>query len=891
MGNPFSKKKKIFVSSVTYNLAGDEKDRVKYLPTTVVTKIVSNNDFSMSDSIQAALLGGPGIRMRSFARWARETGYTATIGQNPGRLNVGSSVNALVLAPLIPHGPGETVNIQSADIDNADYSYWSDQWMLENHPEQVDADYEVDFSESLNTIYIRFPDGTTYSFNPVGFDPAARYLFSHYSLTSVPPPDPIVPGVPVSVGSSAEFPNTTGWDVESNTSTLGSMNLTQTVKTVVSYSDARPNEESTVTTPTTVGYVAQEAVFTQLVYRGQGLTADELISEKTYQHNMRTYAKKTTVTTGSSEEDIGGGVVKITTVTSTTESLDEHFVWRRDTQRVIDKKWTVLKVLIYRYGTGNPAYDALFNSQDNAGVFFPFIPVRNDNRMIGSSYLPSLYAKNIKAYKKSLGADYDKFVKSVQSNRSIGDIDYAYIVFGVSVNTKEQASLKYLYKFFQALLNQGSGGSAGYDSWKAAWAIADTKMRAWVDWKEAQADPGNPLYGTAEPAKVPYPQMPSNYLQVQSGAMNYNMVIGWAAMSETVHSGLGRPGARTGDVWWTSGPGADYDELMYSAGVVGANPYRNDFATLTWQDSANTYRTIATWGLKHYNGIYRGKGVDTHIGEAIRDPEVSGFIVPMNEAVFRSMSLVDATQMSQGNAYVVFNCYKVVKQKWYQTGWFKIIIVIIAIVIAVVSVGTGSPVSAGLLGTAAAVGASLGFTGLIAVIVGAVANAIAAMILTQIIMMGANAIFGEKVGAIVGAIASVVAISVGSGMVSGQEFSASFSNLATAENLTKLTLSAGGGLSEYLGLTTQETLAATQELIEDYKKQSNDIAKLYEQNIGYGQGTIDPLVLTDSSKWAFVPESSNSFLSRTLMTGTDIANMTNDLLANFTRVTLSTELT
>lgn len=886
----FSKKKKIFVSSVAYNLAGDEKDRVQFLPTTVITKIVSNNNFSMADTLQSALLNGPGIRMRSFARWARETGYTDAIGQTAGRLQVGDAVDALALAPLIPHGPGETVNIQSAEVGNADYAYWSDQWMLENHPERVDADYEVDFSETLNTVYIKFADGTQYSFNPVGFDPAAEYLYAHYSLTSVPAPDPVAPGVTVPVGSPSEFPDTTGWDLDSNTSTPGSMTLNTTVKTVVSYSDARPNEESTVVIPSTERYTAQEAVFSKVVFLGQGLTADELVSEKTYQHNMRTYAKKTTVTTTSSDETIAGGVIKTTTVTTTTESLDEQFSYRRDTQRIVDKKWSVLKVLIYQYGTGNPAYDALFTASGDSGAFLPFIPMRQDNVMISNSYMPDIYAKNKKAYKKALGSDYDKLVTSIKTNPSIGDIDYAYVVFGVSVNTKEQASLKYIYKFFQTLIQQGAGGSAGYDAWQTAWAIADTKMRAWVDWKEAQVDPTNPLFGTAEPARIAYPRMPTRYIQVPSGIMNYNMVIGWSAMSETTFSGVGRPGAKTGDVWWTAGATVDYDELVYSAGVVGADPYSNDFASITWQDSANTYRTIAAWGLKHYNGIYRGKGVDTHIGEALRDPEVSGFIVPLNEGVFRSMSLVDATQMSQGNAYMVFNCYKVVKQKWYQTGWFKIIIVIVAIVIAVVTVGTGSPVSAGLLGTAAAVGASLGFTGLIAVIVGTVANAVAAMILTQIIMMGANAIFGEKVGAIVGAIASVVAISVGSGMASGQEFSSSFNGLISAENLTKLTLSAGGGISEFLGLSAKETLQATQELMDDYKNESKNISDLYEQNLGYGQAAIDPLVLTDTT-WAPVNESSNSFLSRTLMTGTDIANMTSELLANFTNVTLSTELT
>ena len=141
----FSRKKKIYVSSVVYNLAGGPEDRVKYIASTIATKVISNSQFSMSETLQSALLGGPGMRMRRFGQWARSSGYASTIGQTAGRLTVGSSLNLNDIIGQIPADPGTEVTIQDAKIGEADYGAWADQWMLENHPDQVDADYEIDF--------------------------------------------------------------------------------------------------------------------------------------------------------------------------------------------------------------------------------------------------------------------------------------------------------------------------------------------------------------------------------------------------------------------------------------------------------------------------------------------------------------------------------------------------------------------------------------------------------------------------------------------------------------------------------------------------------------------------------------------------------------------------
>lgn len=889
----FSGKKKIYVSSVAYNLAGDEKDHVRYLPTVVLTKIISNTNFDMADTLRTSLLAGPGMRLRNFARWARESGYTSAIALSAGKLMGSSDLDLTKLAEQIPHPVGSQVVIDSAKVGGADYAYWAEQWMIDNHPTEIDDDYTLDYQEDINTIFFTFPDGRNYNFQPVGFDPLSQYLYANYVIVTEPGEQPTVYDPPVIVGSSTDWPATTGWDLDSDDTTTGTKVLNTTVTTVAVYSDGRPDETTETVTPVDAPFSEQEIVFSQTVYDGTGTSGeDELTSQKTLQKNMRHAVVDSASTSTEETETLPGGVTKVTTTTTVVQSLADEFSYAEGTQKIISKRWSNRDTLIYKQNSGDPELDTMFGATKNNGVYLPFMPVRQSNRMISPSYYADLYNRNKKAYKKAFGtaAKYDDLVANLNTTPSLRDIDHGYIVFGVAVNTRDRAAKKYIYKWFQAVMSQSTASGPAYDAWKAKWNLADLRVKAWVGWREAQSNPSNPLFGTPEPPKGVYPAAPTTMVQIASAGLNYNMIIHWNSMVELTGTGLARPDAKTGDIWWTVGDDASFNEIIYSGGVAGVSPASHGAATLTWQDSPTTYRSIRTIGMAHINIVYKGKGVDLSINEGITDPEVTGFIIPMNEGVFRSMTLVDQTQMSQSNGYIVFNCYKTVKQKWFQTSIFKIILVIIIIVVSIFFPPAGGA-GAGILGTAAAVGAALGFAGMMAIIVGAIANALAAMILSQLIMMGATQLFGDKVGAIVGTIASIAAVSMGTAYSSGEGLAAGFSNLASAENILRLTVAAGEGIAGYLGADTSQVLSESEKLMAEYEKQKSVIDAVWEENLGTGKVQFDPMQLTDIMKYdGMTAEGRDSFLSRTLLTGSEIADMTNTLLSNFANITLSNEL-
>jgi hypothetical protein len=151
----FGSRKKVYVSSVVYNLAGDEFKRPDYLKTTVVSSTL-NNAPSLADSITDSYLDGPGMKFRRFHQWADRTEYNDLIGLVTGSIQTGDSINVPALIAEIPGA----ASLQSASIAAADYTFWVDQHVLENFPHLVDTSYTADIDGVTNDITITWADGS-----------------------------------------------------------------------------------------------------------------------------------------------------------------------------------------------------------------------------------------------------------------------------------------------------------------------------------------------------------------------------------------------------------------------------------------------------------------------------------------------------------------------------------------------------------------------------------------------------------------------------------------------------------------------------------------------------------------------------------------------------------
>lgn len=883
----FSRKKTLYVSSTAYNLAGDEENRFDFLKTNMFGAIISNQP--IAETITKAYLTGPGIKLRSFARWAQNSDLLLHTGTVSGRLFEANSIDKDVLADEIAHSGSETVVVYNSEISPADYSYWADQYVADNHPERLDTDYLTDQVTGTGEITIQYEDLSIESFMPVNFDKSAAYLYAVYSLATGSVPGSVISGTEVAIPDLDPYPSTTGFTNTLSTTDTIPVSLDEVTEVDITYSDATPPEYSSTTVTTSDSYVEFHEVWEKTEPAPPVPAVDEVATLTTYLYLDRIGTIEQEVTIDTVVEDIGGGVFKTTVTTVTTDVIVIKKSHRTDTKKDIEKSYSSRKVFIYKYQDGNPTLDAMFAPSVGQGIFFPPIPFILDGADVKSAY-PVAYEIFKKGYKKATGGKYDKTRQNIYNNPSIGDIDYAYVVFGVSLNVKENSCKKYVYKFFQRMMDQSSDGTSAYLDFKIKWALAKDSWQEWIQWREDFA--AGLVPATSEPVRLPYPTMPQQGIGISSDGnpnFNYNISIYWNSIIEDFGPGLCFPDIKPGELRFVIGTTDEFEELTWGdrpdgtlGALLGQAKYSN-FVTLYWQTSDNTWTSLIIAGLTHGNYVYGGKWVATTALEALSDYEESGFIVPLHEDIYKSLSIKDYTQMSTACCFLLFNCYKEVKQKWYQTTLFKVILIVASIVISIFNPPAGVAVAA------AALGVTVATYIVINAIITAIVNMLIAMIISRILTAAATAVFGEKVGRIVGSVATVVVMIYGGSIASsGSSFTTSAAAMASAPNLLMLTQVTANAYSQYISACTAQTLGDMQSFTKDTESKLKDLQNKYVDQFGLGILGFNPMELIDSADVFF--ESSEDFLSRTLMTGSDIVDMSLDMIYNYVDISINRDL-
>ena len=169
-------------------------------------------------------------------------------------------------------------------------------------------------------------------------------------------------------------------------------------------------------------------------------------------------------------------------------------------------------------------------------------------------------------------------------------------------------------------------------------------------------------------------------------------------------------------------------------------------------------------------------------------------------------------------------------------------------------------------------------------------SALLTLVVMKILSTVAEPIFGKKLGRAIATIGAIIVVAVGMSMAGGASFGEAIKSLISlsAENILRMTSAVGSGVGAYVGVGTSNIINSNQKLLEDYEKESKRISELYRENFGFGDGVINPLLLTDASY--VVIESAASFLERTLLTGSDVSEMTMKLINDFSAINLNIDL-
>lgn len=392
------------------------------------------------------------------------------------------------------------------------------------------------------------------------------------------------------------------------------------------------------------------------------------------------------------------------------------------------------------FPTGDPGLDSIIpKPKKYKGTFAPYIPVRWWKHSCNPKDDKDTWKWCGKACKKAFGKrkQYQILVDQVNDNKSIGDIDFCYIVFGIPINVKANYVQQYFYKFF-------------YN-----------------------------IFQSTEPY-IPPNSVPQNkrrgggsLLMRSHEGFNFHVSIHWGGMLFSDTPYIGKPKGVKGNYWTT---------------------FENNYMTFN-EKKGNRLHKLYVSNLVYKNKVYKHSAVEYKAKDEYwlpeEDAKYSGFIVPLELNAMKACSLVKLTNTTQYSGNLVFNSYKEVKKKWYQTGIFKVIVIIIAVVITVVSIAYGQPQGT-TIGSALVAG--LGVGGVAAAILSFAINAVVAAVLSAIIRAIAVALFpnlfGELLGAIIGSLVSYYAVTgLGFSAETGFSFNTSviYNDLLSVDNILSFT--------------------------------------------------------------------------------------------------------
>jgi len=896
----FSDKKIITVSSTLYNMAGDEDDRPDFLKGTMFGAVMADAP-SLADELTGAYFNGPGQKLLQFFRYCEQVDYsvmpTASI-VNSASVDPVVVAGEITLSPVPPAPAGLQISVYNAFVSDGDFEPWLEKWILENHPERISEEYLGDYDPSTDEFTIEFPNNDFFSFANDGtygpvFSSSKRYIIGKYIEYSDSSEGPLVEGTPVVVNT---LPDVTDFTELTNTPAFDPVTLIRTRTTTYSYNNGDPDviHEDAVNADVAAQLNrSTESHQREIMIQQNGI---ELQGERqTYYFTGADAVIGGYTNTVVTTTDLGGGVIRTETAVTTGEQVDVLWESQYDTQDIfIGEQYGPEQIFIYEVGTGNATLDALVGDVDASGFqeFFPFVPVRINNTSIEEPQYSDLNAENEAIYRRAFpGKRFGELVETVEENESIDDIDYAYLVWGTSLNAKENTAKMYAYDFFKKMIpfqDSGSGSAmADFQARLDAYEQAKIALQNWIaqyeNEDENNSTPWDPIPPRPEIPSLAPP--PTTTIKLKDGSIGIDYRLTWVHIEEEQFSGTFevvtdiqskikdcKMEVGSAVTWETeeSYNNSDTDRTrLVSNSIPSMKIYR--------QIDADTYRVITIWGLVSQNYIYGGKAVTISSTDALNDDDESGFLVPLHYPTMLEMNIIDYTQLCTANSHILFNSYEVTTQKWWQKGIFKILLVIAIIIIAVVVFPGSFAAGGGILGGNLAIGTALGLTGTAAIVAGVVANYIASIIIAEVLKIVGTELFGEKWGALFAALAS---FAIGMA-ISG-------TSLFSAEGLLGL----GNALANGYAGWVQGDIAEMREDLDadrsDYEEKMEYIQDLIDDLDGESNLNFNPMSLTRAKERGnsrgYLPETSEQYIRRTTMTGTQIVELTHDMVYEYVTI-------
>lgn len=327
----------------------------------------------------------------------------------------------------------------------------------------------------------------------------------------------------------------------------------------------------------------------------------------------------------------------------------------------------------YREGSGlNPAVEAIFETTPQpTGTFFPFAYFRFDKKSTAEDPETEEYKSTHKLL-KTMNMDFADIAGAINENPDIGDVEQAMLMMAVPAFSDEPVEQQYLFDFFNNL---------------------------WLGARE-----GDPNTLPPEPERIRnlkdqfgIPRPPTTAAAIVIQDKKFKMALSWDSLSkQRVAGSIGKVGthAAVSNINEKTKPGVTVLGVTVEVlTVVPTFTYRH-------QITEGLYEEIQVVNLKmtyHIWGNYTATG-----GE---DDDI--LLVPLDYAIIKNYSMPVRERLTARAMHFVFNSRVTVKLKWYQTGIFKVFIIIIAVVAAFWTYGTSLKAAWALLAAGAYMAATI----------------------------------------------------------------------------------------------------------------------------------------------------------------------------------------
>tara|TARA_B110000902_G_scaffold77495_1_gene92130 strand:+ start:11670 stop:13949 length:2280 start_codon:yes stop_codon:yes gene_type:complete len=367
---------------------------------------------------------------------------------------------------------------------------------------------------------------------------------------------------------------------------------------------------------------------------------------------------------------------------SETESVEIHTMWYDEDTSTYHDEFTVLD--LSSYDGDQEYYQAKYTYTDGSGQehaeYWFYDPEVGSNTALNTVFDPGEYTAPgtyfpITVFRKSftdqtatalqdteaftsttemldiLGLDYAALGESINENPDVNFIKQAVMMMGVPIVSQNPIDMDYLFNYFRSI-------------------------------GTITPDPPGPTEGSNPRLGNDLNSTPSESFAVEISDADFRLVMSYDAIRVRIRAGsIGDVGTVTN----VMGPLSVYD--LFTEGGQGPSGYGNaipssEVRTFSKQLTETTYEEIRVINPRVRYPI-RGESGSSATGTD------DTFLVPLDAAIVNQVNFLDRESLYHRSLYFVFNSQVTQKTKWYQTGLFKAVLFIIAIVITIYNVKLG----------------------------------------------------------------------------------------------------------------------------------------------------------------------------------------------------------